>query len=191
VEHASDSIARDRSPQRFAGVIAAPACALAIAACGASGAAAIHPAGTGTNASNPQAVAMSECMRAHGIRTFPDPVKGPGGVGLSVAATPGRATVTVAGIPFSGPAFTAAAKTCKFGPGNNGRAGLSAAQRRGMLENAACMRRHGVPNFPDPTFGPKGGVKGVAGLGINVNAPTFVRANQECNDVGVPLPGGG
>jgi hypothetical protein len=68
---------------------------------------------------------------------------------------------------------------------------LSAAQRRGMLENAACMRKHGVPNFPDPNFGPRGGVKGAASAGINVNAPAFIRANQDCNNVGVPLPGGG
>jgi hypothetical protein len=130
-------------------------------------------------------------MRAHGIKNFTDPVKGSGGVGLSVAESPGSPTITVGGIPFSGPAFTAAAETCKFGPGDNGRPSLSAAQRRGMVENAACMRRHGVPNFPDPTFGPRGGVKQVAGPGINRNSPAFIRANQECNDVGVALAGGG
>jgi hypothetical protein len=53
------------------------------------------------------------------------------------------------------------------------------------------MRRHGVPNFPDPTFGPRGGVIGASANGIDINAPAFVRANQECNHVGVPLPGGG
>jgi hypothetical protein len=173
-----------------AGAVTALACGLAVA-CGTSGTTAIRQAATGTNASNPQAVAASQCMRAHGIRNFPDPVKGPGGVGLSVAASPGSQTITVAGIAFSGPAFTAAAKACKFGPGNQGRPSLSAAQRRGMLKNAECMRTHGVPNFPDPTFGPRGGVKGAASFGINVNAPAFVRANQECNHVGVPLPGGG
>jgi hypothetical protein len=164
---------------------------LLVAACGGSRAAAGQPAGTGTNASDPQAVAASECMRAHGIKNFPDPVKGPGGVGLSVTASPGSATITVGGIPFSGPAFTAAATTCRFGPGENARPSLSAAQRRGMLENAACMRTHGVPNFPDPNFGPRGGVKGAASAAINVNAPAFIQANHECNNVGVPLPGGG
>jgi hypothetical protein len=140
---------------------------------------------------DPRASAETDRRRAHGIRNFPDPVKASGGVGLSVAERPGGATVTVAGIPFSGPAFTAAAKTCRFGPGNTGRSSLSAAQRRGMLQNATCMRRHGVPNFPDPTFGPRGGVKGAASSGIDVDAPAFVRADQECNRVGTPLPGGG
>jgi hypothetical protein len=191
VEHESDRIAQDRSPARFAGALAALACGLAVAACGGSGATAALQAGTGTNASNPQALAASQCMRAHGITNFPDPVKGPGGVGLSVAASPGSPTITVGGIPFSGPAFTAAAKTCKFGPGDNARPSLSAAQRRGMLRNAACMRKHGVANFPDPSFGPRGGVKGTASAAINPNAPAFIRANQECNNVGVPLPGGG
>lgn len=172
-------------------LIAALACGLAVTACGGAGTAAIPQAGTGTNASNPQALASSECMRAHGIRNFPDPVKGSGGVGLSVSKIPGSSTITVAGITFSGPAFTAAATACKFGPDNNGRPKLSAAQRRGMLANAGCMRRHGVPNFPDPRFGPRGGVKGASASGIDVNAPAFVRANQECNHVGVPVPGGG
>jgi hypothetical protein len=162
-----------------------------MAACAASGPTTGQQAGTGTNASNPQALAASQCMRAHGITNFPDPVKSAGGVGLSVSESPGSATITVGRVPFSGPAFTTAAKACKFGPGDHARRGLSAAQRRDMLENAACMRRHGVPNFPDPTFGPRGGVKGAASTGINVNAPAFTRANQRCNSVGVPLPGGG
>lgn len=162
-----------------------------MAGCGGSGATAGEAAGTGTNASNQQAVAASACMRANGIRNFPDPVKGPGGVGLSVSASPGNATVTVGGIPFTGPAFTAAAKTCRFGPGGKAHGGLSAARRRGMLQNAACMRSHGVPNFPDPTFGPRGGVRNTARAGIDINAPAFVRANHVCNSVGVPLPGGG
>ncbi len=166
-------------------------CGLAVVACGGSGATTGLQAGTGTNAANPQALAASECMRAHGITNFPDPIKGPGGVGLSVAEGPGGGTITVGGIPFSGPAFTAAAKTCKFGPGDHARPLLSAAQRRGMLENAACMRRHGVPKFPDPSFGPRGEVMGEASAGINRAAPAFIRANQDCNNVGVPLPGGG
>jgi hypothetical protein len=173
------------------GVLAVLMCGLAVAACGGAGATPAQPAGTGTNASNPQALTASECMRAHGITNFPDPVKAPGGVGLSVAESPGSPTITVGGIPFSGPAFTAAARTCRFGPGDNARPSLSAAQRRGMLKNAACMRTHGVPNFPDPDFGPRGGVKGAESAGINRNAPAFIRANQDCNNVGVPLPGGG
>jgi hypothetical protein len=193
MESGSRRGAAPRSRARAGGVIAALALALGlgIAGCGGSGSSAIPSAGTGTNAADPEAQSASECMRAHGVRNFPDPVKGSGGVGLSVAEQPGSSAVTVDGIPFSGPAFTAAAKTCGFGPGNDGHARLSAAQRRGMLENAECMRRHGVPNFPDPTFGPRGGVKGAASSGIDVNTPAFVRANQICNRVGVPLPGGG
>jgi hypothetical protein len=181
---------RPRLAQLAAG-LAALSGVLLVGACGGSGATAGEAASTGTNASNPQALTASQCMRANGIRNFPDPVRGPGGVGLSVSVTPGSAAMTVDGITFSGPAFTAAAKKCKFGPGANGHSKLSAAQQRGMLENAECMRKHGVPDFPDPTFGPRGGVKGGASVGINVNAPAFVRANQECNHVGVPLPGGG
>jgi hypothetical protein len=128
---------------------------------------------------------------AHGITNFPDPVKGPGGVGLSVAEGPSSATITVGGIPFSGPAFIAAAKTCKFGPGDNARSSLSAARRRGMLENAECMRTHGVTNFPDPTFGPRGGVKGAASLRNQPQRASLRQSQPRLQSVGVPLPGGG
>jgi hypothetical protein len=107
VKHESDRLTRCRSPTGVAGTLAG----LTVGACGGARATAGQQPGTGTNASNPQALAASECMRAHGITNFPDPIKGPGGVGLSVTASPGSPTITVAGIPFSGPAFTAAAKT--------------------------------------------------------------------------------
>jgi hypothetical protein len=47
------------------------------------------------------------------------------------------------------------------------------------------MRAHGITSFPDPSFGPHGGVKAAASAGINRDAPAFVHANQACSSVGV------
>jgi hypothetical protein len=165
-------------------------CAAAIAACASAGHGNAGGGGS-TNAStpNPAAVAVSRCMRRHGVTHFPDPEVGPGGQGLSIAETPGGETITVDGTSFSGPVFQAAAKTCKLGPGARSR-GISEAQKQGILASARCMRRHGVPDFPDPTFGPHGGVL-TPTSGVNRNSPAFVAADRACADVGTPIPGGG
>src|SRR5262245_44565648 len=49
---------------------------------------------------------------------------------------------------------------------------------------SACMRSHGVPNFPDPTSG--GGL--VINSGINPNSPQFQAAQRACAK---ELPNGG
>jgi hypothetical protein len=111
-------------------------------------------------------------------------------VGFSIGMTPGNSTVTVDGVGFSGPAFKAAEKACRFGAGRG--APLSEAQKQGMLESARCMRTHGVPNFPDPRFGPGGrGVMVPSGSQVNRNSPAFLAAAKACASVGVPIPGGG
>jgi len=61
--------------------LAALSCAVALAACGGSG--------SKPTASSSSQLAMSECMRAHGVPNFPDPVKGPSGEGMPIAQTPG------------------------------------------------------------------------------------------------------
>ena len=163
---------------------------LALAACGAGTSSATAPGSTVPGASNPALMAMSHCMRTHGVTNFPDPIQGSGGEGLPLAETSSGATI-VEGITFSGPAFRSAAKACRLGPGGGGHGGLSEAQKQGMIANAHCMRAHGVPSFPDPTFGPHGGVIGGSGSGVDSTSPAFERANRDCENVGTPIPGGG
>lgn len=172
--------------------LAIASCAAIIAACGGTGPSNAGGGGS-TNAQtpNPAAVAISRCMRRHGVSNFPDPEVGPGGQGLSIAETPGSGTITVDGTAFSGPIFQAAVTTCKLGPGAGPHRSLSEAQKQGMLASADCMRRHGVPNFPDPTFGPRGGVIVRPIPGINRNSPAFEAANKACANVGTPIAGGG
>jgi len=53
---------------------------------------------------------------------------------------------------------------------------------------AACMRSHGVPNFPDPGSGPGGGVE-IVPPGINTSAPAFKTAWSDCSKL-LPVLGG-
>jgi hypothetical protein len=63
-------------------VLAVAGVGLTVAACGSSSPR--HHAGSD------RLLARSECMRAHGIPTFPDPLFGPRGWGVSVPLKPGQ-----------------------------------------------------------------------------------------------------
>lgn len=54
------------------------------------------------------------------------------------------------------------------------------------LKFSACMRSHGVPNFPDPSA--SGGIHIQAGSGLNPFSPSFRQAQASCAKL---LPGGG
>jgi hypothetical protein len=162
--------------------LAAVGTELTIAACGNSSPAPVGGVDTvATGNSSP--IALSKCMRAHGVPNFPDPTQGPGGdEGLSISETPGSSALTVDGVTFSGPAFQAAEKGCRrFLPGEGGpRPGISESQKRAAIAHARCMRAHGVPNFPDPEFPGNGGIVIAPGPGVNAQSPAFERARAAC-----------
>jgi hypothetical protein len=58
----------------------------------------------------------------------------------------------------------------------------TASQKRAALEIAQCMRRHGVPNYPDPIYGKYGRpiVKPLSIYGINPESPAFTNAVEAC-----------
>ncbi len=161
-------------------------CAFALAACG--GSSGYNPAAA-TNPSTNSPLLLSQCMHSHGIKNFPDPTNGPGGAGLSLATSPGSGTVIAEGITFSGPAFEAAAKACaKLLPGGGAPPPPpTAEQKHQALEFAQCMRTHGVPSFPDPTFPTGNGVPGNAGsppADIDPSSPAFKQAVSKCGGGG-------
>jgi hypothetical protein len=71
---------------------------------------------------------------------------------------------------------------------------MSAADKQKILAFAQCMRAHGLPDFPDPTFDSNGG-----GISINAggasdldpNSPTFQAAQKACESKLPGKPGGG
>jgi hypothetical protein len=160
--------------------VAVIGCAAAVAACGAG--AGYNPAAA-TNPSTNSALGLSQCMHSHGINNFPDPTNGPGGSGLTLETSPGSGTVIADGVTFRGPAFDAAAKACaKLLPGGGGPPPPPTTQQKEQaLEFARCMRTHGVPNFPDPTFSTSGSAKTASHLpGVNPDSPAFKRAVTAC-----------
>jgi hypothetical protein len=69
------------------------------------------------------------------------------------------------------------------GPGNQ--SVVSPAQQAQYLKAAACIRSHGLPNFPDPTF--SGGGVHLDHQGLNESSPVFKAAVHDCESL---IPGG-
>jgi hypothetical protein len=137
-----------------------------------------------TAANNGKALEFAQCMRAHGVPSFPDPSGGK--IDLRFQQTPNSTSVN--GVQVNGPAFQTAMKSCRSFLPNGGH--LTAAQtaeaKSQALAMAKCMRTHGVPNFPDPQFQsrPNGGIGvRISGAGINPNSPAFQVAQKDCGRI--------
>jgi hypothetical protein len=153
---------------------------LSLNACGSTG---VTGSGTTGDSNAGSQLALAECMRAHGVPNFPDPTEGSdgGGAGFSISATPGSSTLTVDGTTFEGPAFESAVKKCKLFGGGTAPPPVTASQKRAAVAFAECLRKHGVPNYPDPTFPAGGGIAQTSGTSINRNSPAFQHAMSVCN----------
>jgi hypothetical protein len=127
-------------------------------------------------------VAFAQCMRTHGVPEFPEPVEG------HLEVRPGRA----AGLHPGSPQFDAAAKNCRKLLPNGGEPTpqeRAQAQER-ALKFSACMRSHGLPNFPTPTFEGNGARLSLkAGSGLDPRSPQFQAAQRACRTYFGP-PGG-
>ena len=144
--------------------------------------------GGGTGPSNgsqlimkmPDGARFSACMRAHGVKNFPDPgSQGTIQVGPSSGIDPGS------------PTFQAAQSACRKLLPNGGQPTPQqvAQMQHQALAFSACMRKHGLPDFPDPTFtghGIRMAIRGGPGSDLNPQSPAFQAARQACQD---KLPG--
>lgn len=123
-------------------------------------------------------LAYSQCMRAHGIKDFPDPNANGG---LTANGAPGG------DLDPSNPKYQTANTACQ----SLMNSGMSQAQQqtqyRQGLKYARCLRQHGIANFPDPQ--PPGSApqsqsnssgSGQGGPQIDTNSPQFVAANRAC-----------
>lgn len=159
-------------------VTAAISCTIAVAACGSSK----EPTSTSAGLSSAM-VKYSECMRLHGVSGFPDPTtsQGPNAIGID-----GYNFNLPSNLNPQSPAYEAANKTCGHliaGGTSTPRSPAAVARaRQAALGHAQCMREHGVPSFPDPTF--NGDAQGITvrsgGTGINPRSPAFQQAQKIC-----------
>ena len=90
--------------------------------------------------------------------------------------------------PTTASAAGAAATSSTVGTGGGAPSSGSTAAGAGSpgVAFAACMRSHGVPNFPDPS--PGGGLLFRVTAAINRSSPAFRAAQAKCRKL---LPGGG
>lgn len=127
-------------------------------------------------------VAFSACMRKNAVPKFPDPVAV--GSGLRVTIGP------ESGINPKTPQFKNAERVCRKLLPNGGRQTPQeqAKQLQRALDYAACMRKHGVPKFPDPKAGPDGGIN-LGELGPWARSPQFKAAQRACQKLvpGAPV----
>jgi hypothetical protein len=150
---------------------------VALAGCGGSASGPASASNTPSAGKGANTLTMARCMRSHGVPNFPDPSAGGG---FSLEQSLGSSAVTVNGQTVAGPVFLAAARACKLFPGGSGAPPpLTASQRQRILAFAACMRSHGVPDFPDPNFS-GGGILRRLPPGANPQSPVFRQAVTTC-----------
>jgi hypothetical protein len=199
--------------QRSGAVALLAAAAIALAGCGGSKAPAVANLGTTTSSGTTtttttsaaasgrgapetpaqlesDALKYSQCMRSHGVPNFPDP--SPGGGFIFQAGT---------GLNPGSPAVRRAQAKCKkymggspLGPGTVTHP--TAQWLAQMVKAAACMRRHGYPDFPDPRTSVPSNPFGNSGAGvisnidgvififpgsIDTTSPQFYRAADACS----------
>ena len=156
-----------------------------VAGCGGSSTSPTGGASTSASAAGAveSGLAFTRCIRSHGVPNFPDPKVSGHTVRMGSAST------------VQSPAFQSAAHSCQRlqpkGPPSS-EPPSSQAQAR-MLEVSACMRKHGISGFPDPTTSPPSnpaGYSGIIGNGgyylaipksIDTNSPAFEQAASSCN----------
>ncbi len=139
--------------------------------------------GSGSSASpESQAVAYSACMRSHGVPNFPDPQISSNGNEHKIAM---KVTPGITGNPHFKSAQQACSRLLPGGPGEGPNHQITLSEQSQYLKAAACIRSHGVPNFPDPTF--SGGGVHIAHQGLNESSPAFKAAVQACESL---IPGG-
>jgi hypothetical protein len=110
--------------------------------------------------------AFSGCMRSHGVPDFPDP-DSHGDISITASS----------GLELNSPRFRSAEQACQsLMPGPT--PAEQARDQANALKYSACMRSHGVPNFPDPTF--SNGNIGISARGLDANSPIFQSAQAAC-----------
>jgi hypothetical protein len=137
-------------PRRALALAALAATATLVAACGGN-----SPPSAAGSSQYQKALAFSKCMRSHGALGFPDPTS--------------QGTITVTQAMLSSTQIRSAASNCKNMLPRNAVQLPPALQRKlanQALQYSACMRSHGVPNFPDPIIH-----NGTVGFRIAARAP--------------------
>ena len=121
-------------------------------------------------------VAYAQCMRTHGVPSFPDPTSSAGNT---------KEAAVRAFKDLSNSQVVAAQTTCQRLQPNGGRPSQAqiAQHLSDLLAFARCMRTHGLPNFPDPTSSGQVTHEMLAKAGVDVHQPGVLQDADACVSV--------
>lgn len=126
------------------------------------------------------AVAYATCMRSHGVANLPDPSQSP----PSGSYSSYHGIVIPPSINVQSPGFVAANVSCEklLYQGSATPPPITDSLKRALLSHAQCMREHGAPNYPDPSFPSGGGIEigQLGGSGADPRSPSFQHAEKAC-----------
>jgi len=176
----------NRGAWRAGALAVVAAVAVLATACGSS---APSPASStlGGSVTVAQELALTQCMRGHGVPDFPDPSASGG---FTLTTTPSGGAVDIDSSQVQ--AAYGACRHLLAGDGPSVAQLQQDAQQEqqaqdkalpGLLRFSQCMRGHGLPTFPGPTAN---GLN-LNGSGINPGSPQFQSALKVCQSV---LPAG-
>lgn len=159
--------------------------ALLAPACGGGGSAKADGGGGPGGFTVQKLDSFAACMRGHGVPNFyPSP--------KSAQPNPGSSQVVlsffgyqVTGVNPQTPQFQSAMKACWHILGIHPPSqAVQHEQFVQALKQAACMRSHGYPDWPDPTTGPDGQGIMIPGppAGVDVNSPQFQKTAKTCGE---------
>jgi hypothetical protein len=135
-------------------------------------------------------LAYASCMRSHGVLNFPDPA-GSGGI-------PKQGVISAFGGVSNSQANLAQNACQHLLPPGGSLSGqpvqrVTAQDQQYYLKAVACMRSHGITNFPDPVFS-GGNVNLQIPSSIDTHSAQFTQAQQTCIKLipsGLPYSGSG
>jgi hypothetical protein len=145
-------------------------------------------AGGGTHTGTGGLLAYSSCMRSHGVPNFPDP----GGKG----AIPKQAVISALRSVSTSQARAASDACSHLLPPGGSLSGrpeptITTQDQQDYLNAAACMRSHGITDFPDPTFS-GGHVSVDIPSSVDTHSAQFTQAQHTCEKLipaGLPYSG--
>jgi hypothetical protein len=144
------------------------------------------PAAGGPSNNTAKEVAYAHCLSSHGAVGVSVGSGGTLNINSNTANTNSRMSMSGNGpIPSQvldqNPTLRSAANACKSlapsGGPPGGRQAPSAQDLAQSLKYAECIRKHGIPNLPDPS---SSGAFNLSGTGINPWSPQFQAAQQAC-----------
>jgi hypothetical protein len=131
-----------------------------------------------SGATEAQLLKYAECMRAHGISDFPNPVPSPlGGYDFHVHINPGS------DLDPHTPRNQSAQKACQKDVPPSVANATPAEMAANALKWSECMRSHGEPGFPEPNGQGLITITNPTGI-MDPNSPQFQRAEKACQRLG-------